>query len=87
MSHSRDRRTKRQQAKKARDSARLAYNKINFILDKMSTSSSTAKSPLPQFVCQSCGTFLTQDPSLETLDDQITKPISGKNKYSHFYFT
>jgi hypothetical protein len=38
----------------------------------------TAKSPLPQFVCQTCGSFLQQDPSLDTIDDQLTKPIGGK---------
>ena len=29
----------------------------------------------PQFVCQTCGNFLQQDPSLETIDDQNMKPI------------
>jgi hypothetical protein len=44
----------------------------------MSTNAQTPKSPLPQFACQVCGNFLQQDSSLETIDDQITKPIGGK---------
>ena len=41
------------------------------------------KSSLPQFVCQVCGSFLQQDSSLDTIDDQITKPIGGK--YTPFF--
>ncbi len=44
----------------------------------MTTNSLPPKSPLPQFVCQVCGNFLQPDSSLETIDDQITKPIGGK---------
>ncbi len=44
----------------------------------MTTNNPTEKSPLPQFACQVCGSFLQQDSSLETIDDQITKPINGK---------
>ncbi|CAF1277635.1 unnamed protein product [Rotaria sordida] len=44
-------------------------------LDKMTMSA--PKSPLPQFVCQVCGNFLQQDSSLETIDDQMTKPIAS----------
>ncbi|CAF1642937.1 unnamed protein product [Rotaria magnacalcarata] len=40
--------------------------------DKMITNA--PKSPLPQFVCQVCGNFLQQDSSLETIDDNMTKP-------------
>jgi hypothetical protein len=44
----------------------------------MTTNNPTAKSPLPQFACQVCGNFLQQDSSLETIDDQIIKPIGSK---------
>lgn len=40
----------------------------------MTTNTLTPKSPIPQFVCQSCGVGLQQDPSLDTLDDQLVKP-------------
>lgn len=52
----------------------------------MTTNSVTAKSPAPQFVCQSCGTYLTQDPSLETIDDQITKPLGNKYIINALFF-
>ncbi|CAF3336276.1 unnamed protein product [Rotaria sp. Silwood1] len=35
------------------------------------------KSPLPQFVCQVCGGFLQQDSSLDTIDEQMIKPIAS----------
>ncbi len=57
---------------------RLKYEKNRNFLDKMTANIPTARSPLPQFACQSCGTFLQQDSSLETIDDQIAKPIGGK---------
>lgn len=48
-------------------------------IDQMTSNNSNSKAMLPQFVCQTCGNFLQQDPSLETIDDQIMKPI-GKRK-------
>ena len=44
----------------------------------MATNILTAKSPIPQFVCQSCGIGLQQDPSLDTLDDQLVKPNGNR---------
>lgn len=40
----------------------------------MTANTFTTKSPIPQFVCQSCGIGLQQDPSLDTVDDQLVKP-------------
>lgn len=37
--------------------------------------STRAATVIPQFVCQVCGNFLQQDTSLDTIDDQIMKPI------------
>ena len=51
----------------------------------MTANPPTTKSPLPQFVCQSCGNFLQQDSSLETLDDQITKPTGGKDIFTYYF--
>ena len=50
---------------------------MDFSLDKMTTNTLTTKSPSPQFACQSCGLFLQQDPSLDTIDDQMTKNIGN----------
>ncbi|CAF0919892.1 unnamed protein product [Adineta ricciae] len=43
----------------------------------MTTTTSTPKSPLPQFACQVCGNFLQQDSSLDTIDDHIVKPTAS----------
>lgn len=66
-----------------KDARRVKVGKIQLLinefssLDKMTTNTLTTKSPLPQFACQSCGLFLQQDPSLETIDDQMTKNIGN----------
>ena len=44
-------------------------------LDKMTTNTPTTKSSSLQIACQSCGQFLEQDPSLDTIDDQMKKSI------------
>ena len=51
----------------------------------MASNNSNTKSNTPQFVCQSCGNFLQHDSSLETIDDQIMKPISNDDSDDHFY--
>ncbi|UJR25442.1 hypothetical protein I4U23_006789 [Adineta vaga] len=61
------------------DSKKQRYRYAPNVSDdtKMTTTIPATKSPLPQFACQVCGNFLQQDSSLETIDDQITKPIAS----------
>ena len=50
--------------------------------DRMTTNNLASKSVTPQFVCQTCGNFLQHDSSLETLDEQIIKPISNEKNFT-----
>ena len=66
--------------KSSKHAIRFLSHQLAFLLIRSSSDTMTSNNPsnkpvTPQFVCQVCGNFLEQDASLNTIDDQIMKPI------------